>query len=431
MIRRFLGETAWVLAGQAATVAGTLVLVRVLTEYLSPASYGELALALTLVSFGQTVVYGGWTFTVTRFYAESQKSSDLHIYLNHCLRIVMRLSAIWCVVMAVLAAALALAEFDRAAAMVLLTLPFSVANGFVSTLNSIQNARRDRRNAALFQATEAWFRIGAVIAVVQLFGAEPAPVLMGYGGSSVVIAILIWRRLCRVKGVASHRGPGHADGGLAGRMRAYAWPFYIWGPFLWAQQSADRWALGAFTTTHEIGIYAAVMQLSFGPMRLLSSTFVRLAAPVLFGRVAKLEDAASRTAALRFVTKIAAVALGAAVLVFVIAFLLRDMIFAVLVGDAFADGAIYLPWMLLAAGLYATGQVLSLRLMGGDSTGHLILPNVVPAVIGVLLSVPGAWIGGVWGAVLSQLAFGLLQLIWLLAKAWRMDRGLNATKDKN
>ncbi len=42
---RLAKEVVWVIFGQVATVTGSLVLVRTLTEYLPPAEYGEIALS--------------------------------------------------------------------------------------------------------------------------------------------------------------------------------------------------------------------------------------------------------------------------------------------------------------------------------------------------------------------------------------------------
>ena len=51
-IKRLAKEGGWILAGQIATVLGSLMLVRVLTEHLDPVQYGQLALGLTVAQYG-------------------------------------------------------------------------------------------------------------------------------------------------------------------------------------------------------------------------------------------------------------------------------------------------------------------------------------------------------------------------------------------
>ena len=51
-------ESSWILIGQIATIIGSLVLVRVLTEYLDPVDYGILALGMTIAGLMNQVVTG-------------------------------------------------------------------------------------------------------------------------------------------------------------------------------------------------------------------------------------------------------------------------------------------------------------------------------------------------------------------------------------
>ena len=48
--RRLSKEGAWIVLGQAIAVLGALASVRLLTELLDPAAYGELALGMTVAS---------------------------------------------------------------------------------------------------------------------------------------------------------------------------------------------------------------------------------------------------------------------------------------------------------------------------------------------------------------------------------------------
>jgi len=51
-IKRLAKEGSWIVIGQITVIAGALVLVRVLTEYLASAQYGQLALAHTAPQVG-------------------------------------------------------------------------------------------------------------------------------------------------------------------------------------------------------------------------------------------------------------------------------------------------------------------------------------------------------------------------------------------
>ena len=68
-INRLAKEGSWVIIGQIIAILGSLVLVRVLTEYLKPVQYGQLVLGLTLGGLVNQVVMGGMSNGITRFYS--------------------------------------------------------------------------------------------------------------------------------------------------------------------------------------------------------------------------------------------------------------------------------------------------------------------------------------------------------------------------
>ena len=93
-VRRLAAEGGWILGGQIASVAGALILVRVLTEYLTPAQYGELALGLTLAALVNQVVTGGLISGIARFFAPALEAENLARYLRASLRLVIVASLI-------------------------------------------------------------------------------------------------------------------------------------------------------------------------------------------------------------------------------------------------------------------------------------------------------------------------------------------------
>ncbi len=87
--RRLSKEGFWVVLGQAMAVLGVLVGVRLLTELLDPAAYGELALGMTVATLVNQTVLGPLSNGVTRFYAPAQEQGDLGGYLNAVRRLVL------------------------------------------------------------------------------------------------------------------------------------------------------------------------------------------------------------------------------------------------------------------------------------------------------------------------------------------------------
>jgi O-antigen/teichoic acid export membrane protein len=98
---------------------------------------------------------------------------------------------------------------------------------------------------------------------------------------------------------------------------------------------------------------------------------------------------------------------------FVLALGMHEWIFALLVAPNYRSVSYLLPWVLLAGGLFAAGQVLSLKLMSDMNTATLLWPKLTTAVVGVGLNFLGAYYAGLHGIVMAAIAFALLHLIWL------------------
>jgi len=93
--------------------------------------------------------------------------------------------------------------------------------------------------------------------------------------------------------------------------------------------------------------------------------------------------------------------------------LLHDPLFAVLVGAPYRSLSYLLPWMLLAGGLFAAGQLLALKLMADLSTLAMTGAKVGTALLGVALNVGLGWAFGVEGVVAAQVVFGCAYLAWM------------------
>ena len=84
---RLAKESSWTVVGQLAAVVGALVLIRVLTEHLDPAQYGQLALGLTVAGLVNQTVFGGISAGTGRLYSIAAEKHDLPAYLRDSVRL--------------------------------------------------------------------------------------------------------------------------------------------------------------------------------------------------------------------------------------------------------------------------------------------------------------------------------------------------------
>lgn len=408
------GEARWVAAGQVAVVLGGLALVRVLTEYLSPAQYGELALALTAAGLVNQSVMGGLVAGIARYYAVAAEARDVPGYLRDA-RWLMGLASAAVGVLAALGLA-GLASADRLAwtGLAAVVAVFAVVSGLGSALSGIQSAARQRALCAFHAGGEAWLRIAVVVALLHALGISGTVVLLGYVISTLAVGVsqLVFVRRLGGQGAAP---PGARS--WAPRIWAYSWPFSIFGLFTWLHQASDRWALQSFGSADEVGLYAVLFQLGYAPMGVAMGMAMHLLAPILYQTAGQATDARRNSEVHRMAWRSVLGCLGLTAIAVVAACVVHGPVFAWLVAEEYRALSYLLPWMLLAGGLFAAGQMLALKLMADLSTVAMTRAKVGTALIGVALNIGLARAFGVEGVVIAQVGFGLLYLAWMAALA--------------
>jgi O-antigen/teichoic acid export membrane protein len=411
---RLAKEGGWIVAGQIAAVIGALVLVRVLTEYLAPAQYGQLALGLTVAGLVNQVVMGGVTAGIGRFYSIAAEKNDLPGYLYASRRLLWYATAVVVAIAVVLMMGLFWLGYSQWMGLAATALVFSVLSGYNVSLSGIQNAARQRAIVAFHGGLDAWLKILLAVGVMVWLGSSSTAVVTGYALSSLLMTgsqLFFLRRLIR------HRGgkPQATDEHWERRIWAYSWPFSTWGIFTWAQLVSDRWALQAFASTQEVGLYAVVFQLGYVPIGLAAGMAMTFLGPILYQRSGIATDHTRNTSVHRIAWRITFVGLLVTALAFVFTFFLHERIFHLLADTQYHSASHFLPWMVLAGGVFSAGQMLALKLMSEMKTAAMTAAKIATAILGVGLNVYGAMQVGLHGVVAALVMFSGIYFFWM---AW-------------
>ena len=411
-LRRLAKEGSWILIGQIATVAGSLVLVRVLTEYLEPAQYGQLNLGLTVAALVNQVVMGGVSNGISRFYSIASEANDLPAYLAASRRLMAYATVAAVAIALLLVVGLLGLGFSQWMGLTAAALLLSVLTGFNAAMNGIQNAARQRSVVAFHGGLDAWLKILFAVGVMFWLGSTSTAVVLGYVLSSLLVIgsqFFYLRRLIPPLGEKRH---ATADWGR--QIWVYSWPFSVFGIFTWAQQVSDRWVLQTFATTADVGLYAVVFQLGYVPIGLVTGIAVSFLAPVFYQRSGSATDSTRNTAVHRIAWQITLACLLITALAFVLTTCLHEWLFDLLVASKYHSVSYLLPWMVLAGGLFAAGQMLALKLMSDMKSSAMTTAKVVTAILGVILNLYGAMYFGVDGVVAALVAFSVIYLIWMV-----------------
>lgn len=413
--RRLAKEGSWIVIGQIAVVAGALVLVRVLTEYLDPEQYGQLALGLTVAGLVNQVLMGGITAGIGRFYSIAAEKQDLGGYLHATRRLLAYATAAVVAIGLMLMASLYWLGYSQWIGLMAAALVFSVLSGYNSTLNGIQNAARQRAIVAFHGGLDAWLKILLAVGVVLWLGTSSTAVVIGYTCSSLLITVsqLIFLR----RTIPQQYTPIPNRQQWMPQIWAYSLPFTTFGAFTWMQQVSDRWALQAFATTSDVGQYAVLFQLGFTPIALITGMAMSFLGPILYQRSGDATDYARNTNVHQLGWRMTYLSLIVTLLGFAITFTLHEWLFNLLVASVYRGSSHLLPWVVLAGGMFAAGQMLALKLMSEMKSSAMTTAKIVTALIGILLNVIGAALAGMQGVVGAMVAFSGIYFVWMAVLA--------------
>jgi O-antigen/teichoic acid export membrane protein len=409
---RFFKEGFWIVLGQVMMVTGSLVGVRLLTELLSPSSYGELALGMTIATLVNQTILGPLGGGVTRFYAPAIEYGDLSGYLNAARKLVSYAIGLIALIAIFSAVGLTIAGEIKWVTIATIALLFAALGGCNAILSGIQSAARQRAIVALHQGGDPWLRSIVGAGLLLWLGATSTVALIGYAFATILV--LGSQAFFFKKIIASNIVNTSGEKNWENEIWGFSWPIGIFGIFTWMQLTSDRWALQIFSTTHEVGNYAVLYQLGFYPISLITGMVMQFLVPILYQRAGDASDSTRVNSVNKLSWYLTWSTLGLSGLIFVVALLFHALIFKILVAEEYNSLSYLLPWMILTGGVFASGQSLASSLLAQMKTREMMVTTIVTALFGVVLNFIGAYWYGINGIVGSGVLFSMLYFICMV-----------------
>ena len=412
-IHRLSREGGWIIAGQAASVLGSLVLVRVLTEYLEPAEYGQLALGLTVATLVNQVVMGGLINGIGRFYSIATEKGDLWGYLRAARRMLIIATAVVVGLGMILIGTLAAVEMHQWLWLATAALVFSILSSYNSALNGIQNAARQRAIVALHGGMDAWLKIGLAVGVMLWLGTNSAAVVAGYALSAFIITLSQFFFLRRLIARQNVTCPQIINEDWTRQMWLFAWPMMVGGLFNWGYYASQRWALELFVSTDEVGKFYALTQVAYTPIALAGSLFMSFITPIIYARVGDPNNRARLTDAKSLIFRIASIGMGATLLAAAIAYFAHEWVFQILVAEKYRDYSVYMPLVVTAAGFLQSSLGLGLFVASKNQTKMILPLAVYGQSIIIIFNLSLTWVFGINGLIVAMVCGAVLHLFWM------------------
>lgn len=411
-IVRLAGEGSWVVAGQAFSVIGGFLLIRLLTEFFEPEAYGTLALVLTLSTLVCQVSMSGVVPGVMRFFPLATERRDVAGYVKASCKLMGAGVVATIILSLVLAIALVLIGYGTFVPDFMLATVFTQWASINTTLSSIQNAARQRRIVAIHSAMEALLKVVFAYFLLKYFGVSVHVAIFAYLVAAVLTSCS--QTYFAVQLFSQHGERKKRATRWVARMWSYSRPFTYINTFTWAQSNSDRWAVEHFAGTHSVGYLAALLQIGYTPINMLIGLVTTFVAPVLNARAGDSRCEKRKADVSRVTRNLFIVSLLLTFLLTAVCAGFHKQIFGLLVGERYWMVSYLLPWVVCAGGLFACGQLLAVRVMTGMTTMALLKPKLISALLGVLLNVVCASLYGVEGVVIGALIFSIIHMLWMM-----------------
>ncbi len=416
-LRRLGFESIWIVIGQALAALGGIIGVRLLTGVLNPVIYGQLALAMTIITLIQYTLLSPLGATFTRFFAPSREMLQLPGFLRGAQRMLGEVTSV------ILGAAvitglvmLIRGQIDWLGLLIAGT-AFSLFSGYSIAMDGMQNAARQRIVVAWHKGLRVWLQFLLAVLMVNQLGATGTATMIGYALSAFVVFLSQYFFFKSKILAISHKQPAVPNEifvKIIRQMRTYVWPLMTWGVFIWLRTAADRWALQAFGTTYEVGLFEVLFQLGFYPISLGLELVLQLMTPILFEIAGDATDLNRLIQARQLNQAVFILALVLTGIGMFLGFLFHDFVFAVFAAPEYGQVSTYLPWMILSAGIFIStriaGQLVAICLQ----TKRLLAPQIITGIIGVIASFLAAYLWGLQGIIATGITVATLRLIWVL-----------------
>lgn len=403
--RRLAADFTSIGLSQGISALGQVVGIRLLTEILSPAVFGEVSLMLGLAALAATALCNPTMQALLRFSPQYIQSADLSLLKRVALKRIVKISVL------ALALTLPLAVFGTMKGWfvgvdVLLLAALVFIDGSRMLQTTIMNASRRHHLFGAWQVGEAWARPLAAYAAVTLWGIGTETVLCSFVAASGIL-YLIMVRLNPDPVCSSGNNQAKADD-LFQKFAAYSRPLIPLGLIGWTSGMADRYMVGWLLSAKAVGLYVAAYGLASRPMLMLSTVSELVIRPVYYSALERRDAAGSN----KFLALWFVVVCTAGGLCWGLFALCHQQIASLLLGPEFREASSLMPWIAAGYGILALSHIPTRVCYAHDATRMVLICEAVTAIMSVAVGFPLIYFYGLpGGAVAVPVYFGIQLLL--------------------
>lgn len=405
--------------GVSQTIAaiGQIIGVRLLTEALSPAVFGEVMLLVGVAALATSVLVHPTMQALLRYYPEYAPSGGGEEVERIALGRILRTSAVVVPISIPLGILGVVAGWFSVTSVVLLVLLVAV-DGMRMLRTTVMNATRQHHRYGIWQIGEAWGRPLFAYGATVWCGIYTELVLAVFLGTSLALYYFINSSIKSPGPVSSTAWNAEE---LRNKFKHYGRPLIPLGVLGWISSMADRYMIGSMLSVQNVGMYAAAYGIASRPMLMLSSMAETAIRPVYYSAVVGRDRPASRKHLITWFVLVFVV--GTALCVFLALF--HQQLAHVLLGPEFREASFLMPWIAAGYGLLALYHIAVRVCLVHDAPQAVTLTEAARAILAVAIGFFLITKYGLFGAAVAVPIYCGIQLlvsVYLAARCVRSNR---------
>jgi len=257
---------------------------------------------------------------------------------------------------------------------------------------------KNRKEFALSIIVEQLIKLCAIYVLSIYMNLNPQTTIIGYMVATAVALVYHKLTIAKLSENSEDKRATNNKRNWDRRIYQVAGPAAVWGVGVWMQQASDKWALQLFEKKESVALYSALYQISYAPILMALGLVMTLFMPVIFAE-RNYKKVLAKLIMLNFsICLISIVAMNYA----------GEIVVLKLLGPNYESVSRYIPYMLLAAGLYQAGDIASQALMRKFKPNQIMKVKLVTSMLCAMQHMVAANYYGTTGVVVSLLIFGII-----------------------
>lgn len=406
-------EFYWTLLFQIITLAGGILLMKLLAVSLSKTEYGFYALITSVISFVLMMPFTAFLQGVSRYISIYQDKGTYKVFLSSII-VLFSIFMVLYILLAFFVGSLCTldAEWDDKLIFIVMLIVSEILKVLFKTIN---NANRERKNIAISVFVEFSVKIGIIFTAYKFSSVDIIKVLIALIIANTISMIIMYAKNSQnisISGITQKYFKVYTL-----RIWLFSYPLLIWAVFGWLRDMSNRWYLDYFLDKEQVALFAMMGSLALVAPAALQGVIGSFFIPIIYQK-----ENSTKGFARKFLSILLPVLAIFFFISFIVVYFFKDLIVVLLTDEKYLSISWMLPWMFLTYSIYVISMISTYELFAHNQTKKLIVSSVLPGIIafvgGYFLIRSYGITGALYNYILTYTSYALLTF-YITNRYWR------------